>query len=537
MNQTTNAAVHDRPDAAPTERQLPSLPAGRPPTRPLSIVTVHFSGDLEHNLLRSPCVADPLNQLVRVDNVGNIHFDTLSQAIQSGMDRACHDLVAVVHEDVLLPDGWQQALEAALAELEAVDPEWGLAGSVGWREDGCLAGHFSDPGGYRQLFDGCRHAEVVRLDEQLLLMRRSRPLPLDPQLPSIHNLGRDLPLAARTLGRRTYVLDAPTIHKYADSQGRPILNRDDSPKIRARSSYAWRADYACSADYVRHKWPQIGALPLAPAAVTAPAATPATLDRPVVLLARGGGGSRLLSDLARDAGLFIGNDVNVSGDALELVLPTYKALLNRHHRHPDWQRAAGVLELRDTAARMLDRAGAPAMWGFKLPESLLVLEEILQAFPDARFVHLVRDPLATCLRRTHMTARVDNQIGQAALPAAYRYFGRPTAEIHTDAPALHMALTSRHQIETALDLLDGLAPERSLQLRYEELLADPAAAVVRAARWIHGRDDPSVLGSTLLREVDPGRAARTASTFAPEVEAEVAAWLAPLRFRLGYVAA
>jgi hypothetical protein len=518
------------------QRRLPTLQAGGPATRPLSIVTVHFSGDLEHNLLRSPCVADPLNQLVRVDNVGNIHFDTLSQAIQSGLDQARHDLVAVVHEDVLLPEGWQQALELALADLEAVDPEWGLAGSVGWMGDGRLMGHFSDPGGYWQLFEGCRHAEVVRLDEQLLLMRRSRPLPLDPQLPSIHNLGRDLPLAARVLGRRTYALDAPTIHKYADAQGRPILTRDDSPKIRARSSYAWRADYACSADYIRHKWPQIGALPLAPVPVTAPAAVPAMLERPVVLLARGGGGSRLLSSLARDAGLFVGNDVNVSGDALELVLPIYKALLNRHHRHPDWQRAAGVAELRDAAARMLDRAGAPAMWGFKLPESLLVLEEILQAFPGARFLHLVRDPLATCLRRTHLTARVDNQIGQATLPAAYRYCGRPTGKIHADAPALHMALTSRHQVESALDLLDGLAPERSLQLRYEDLLADPAAAITRAACWIHGRDDPPGLGSTLLGEVDPGRAVRTAATFAPEVEAEVAAWLAPLRSRLGYAA-
>ena len=532
---------HQQPTSAPAvdppARELPRLRADRPATRPLSIVAVHFSGDLEHNLLRSPCVSDPINQLVLVDNVGNIRFDNLTQAMQAGLERACHDLVAIVHEDVLLPEGWQQALETSLAELEAVDPDWALAGSVGWREDGSMAGHFSDPGGYRQLLDGSRYAEVARLDEQLLLMRRSRPLPLDTRLPTIHNIGRDLPMSALAQGRRTYVVDAPTIHKYADAQGRPILSRDDSPKIRARASHTWRADYACSADYMRRKWPQMGPLPLAPVPAPAPAVLPAMLDRPVVLLAKGGGGSRLLSTLARDAGLFIGNDVNPSGDSLELVLPIYKAVLNRHHQHPAWQCAAGVAELRDAAAAMLDRAGAPAAWGFKLPECLLVLDEILQAFPQARFIHMVRDPLATCLRRTHMTARLDNQIGQAALPAAYRYIGRPLDAIHTDAPAMHMALTSRHQIEGVLEMLAGLAPERSLQLRYEDLLTDPAKAIARAAQWIQGKDPPAGVTSALLREVDPGRAVRTAASFEPEVEAEVAACLAPLRVRLGYASA
>ncbi len=194
-------------------------------------------------------------------------------------------------------------------------------------------------------------------------------------------------------------------------------------------------------------------------------------------------------------------------------------------------------ELRDAAAAMLDRAGAPAAWGFKLPECLLVLDEILQAFPQARFIHMVRDPLATCLRRTHMTARLDNQIGQAALPAAYRYIGRPLDAIHTDAPAVHMALTSRHQIEGVLEMLAGLAPERSLQLRYEDLLTDPAKAIAQAAQWIQGKDPPAGVTSALLREVDPGRAVRTAASFEPEVEAEVAACLAPLRVRLGYASA
>lgn len=516
--------------ATPPSRVLPSLPSHGRPRRPLSLVVVHYSDDFVHNLMRSPCVADPLNELVVVDNRGNVHFDTLSQAIIAGLARARHDLVAVVHEDVLLPSGWQQALDTSLDELERADPDWALAGSVGWREDNTLAGHYSDPADYLQLFEGRRFEPVARIDEQLMVMRRSRPLPLDPHLPSIHNLGRDLPLSARAQGRRTYVIDAPTIHKYADADGRPILCRADSPKIQARTGYAWRADYACSNDYFERKW--------RPGAAAAPrnvAVADATLDRPLVLLSRGGGGSRLLATLARDAGVFLGNQRNVSGDSLELVLALYKCVLNRYHRHPQWQQRAGVDELRAAALQMRGQGGAPACWGFKLPESMLVLEEILAAFPDARFLHLVRDPLATSLRRTHMTSRLDNQVGHVALRAAYRHCGRPLEAVFDDPPPVHMALGSRHQIEGTLDFLAALGPERSLQLRFEDMLADPRGELARASRWIHGATRSLATEPELAREIDPDRPRRSAQAVAPAVEAQVAGLLADLRIRLGYL--
>jgi hypothetical protein len=528
------AEAENAPAALPARpgRRLPSLPVAGPARRPLSLVVVHYCDDLAHNLLRSPCVADPLNQLVVVDNRGNVHFDTLSQAILAGLARARHELVAVVHEDVLLPAGWQQALEASLAELEAFDPDWALCGSVGWRADDSLAGHYSDPADYRQLFAGRRFEEVARIDEQFMLLRRSRPLPLDPALPSIHNLGRDLPLSARKSGRRTYVVDAPTIHKFADARGKLILCREDSPKIMARAGYAWRADHALSDDYFHRKWHA------GPEPVPAPrAAQPAALDRPLVLLARGGGGSRLLATLARDAGVFLGGERNVSGDSLELVLPIYKCVLNRYHRHRPWQCASAIEELRGAAARMLARAGTPACWGFKLPESLLVLDELLAAFPQARFLHMVRDPLATCLRRTHMTARLDNQIGHVALRAAYRHCGRPLAAVFDDAPAVHMALATRHQVEGTLDFLARLPEGRVHALRFEDVLADPHGALARASAWIGdaGHATPTA-DPALAREVDPARVARTALAFAPAIEAEVAGLLAGLRGRLGYAA-
>ena len=97
----------------------------------ISFVTVAFCDELRHNLLASPCVRDSRNELVVVDNAANLHFDTLSAAWQCGIDRARHDLVALVHEDVLLLPEWQASLEACLDALEAEDSHWGLESARG----------------------------------------------------------------------------------------------------------------------------------------------------------------------------------------------------------------------------------------------------------------------------------------------------------------------------------------------------------------------------------------------------------------------
>ena len=78
--------------------------------QPISIVTVAYSNALDYNLLRSECVADPANQVIVVDNAFNLFFESLGLAITAGLTKVRHDIVVFVHEDVLLPNHWQQHL-------------------------------------------------------------------------------------------------------------------------------------------------------------------------------------------------------------------------------------------------------------------------------------------------------------------------------------------------------------------------------------------------------------------------------------------
>jgi hypothetical protein len=208
-----------------------------------------------------------------------------------------------------------------------------------------------------------------------------------------------------------------------------------------------------------------------------------------------------------------------------------------------------VTELRMAAYRMLEQAGFPLAWGLKLPELLLILPELAEAFPRARFMHMVRDPLSTCLRRTHMTARLDNQIGQITLPLAYRHLGLPPARILDDAPAIQMACTTRHQIESVLAFMRTLPRGRRLQLRFEHVLRRPAWERERMLGWLA----PTVARGLAIRAratlqrmtgraqaglleaaVDPERVVRSAVAYPEDVRARMVEILADLRRRLGY---
>ncbi len=482
------------------------------PVRPISFVCVRFSDELQQNLLKSDCVHDPRNELIVVDNRQNLFFQSLGAAFNDGIGKATHELIALIHEDVLLPRNWQAQLELSLAELEAHDPDWGMVGAVGWGEHGNSAiGHYSDP--HRPIpvntFKTRRFEKVHRLDEQLMIVRRSLKIRLDPDLPSIHNIGQDVQRHLVGRGLRTFVVDAPTIHKYADADGTLIQDAASSPKIQDRRSLTYLADKAVCDEYLRHKWSR-GEPEILPEPALAQQRE--ILDRPLILLGRGGGGTRLASVMAQDCGFFLGNSVNNSGDCLDLVPAVYRCVMRRHNNSNEWLHSRCVPDLRRSAAAMLDKAGWPEAWGFKIPECLLVLPDIRAAFPNARYLYLDRDIEGTILRSTHMTARLDNHNGSTALRAAYDYFGRKRAAVLSDSPLMRMAMTTVHQKRLVAAHSRRLEPASWQVVEFSRLLADPAA-VLRTFADYAGRP---IVSDKLARSIDRARADYRMHPYSPE---------------------
>jgi len=203
------------------------------------------------------------------------------------------------------------------------------------------------------------------------------------------------------------------------------------------------------------------------------------LDAPVLFTGRGGSGTRLLSQLAHAAGIFIGNRLNKSGDSTEWVRLIYRIVVEAGGARDLPSGSRYKQEIRAKAAEVLgERSARPAAWGLKLPEAMLVLPLLIDAFPQAKVVHLIRHPVSSSLRRTHMTSRLNNPVGAVALPAAYRYSGRDVGLIATDEPYLHNACSWNFQVtRIARYARETLDRGRYLEVRYEDVCAHPSRVV------------------------------------------------------------
>jgi hypothetical protein len=212
----------------------------------------------------------------------------------------------------------------------------------------------------------------------------------------------------------------------------------------------------------------------------------ARLGPPVIVFNAAHSGSRLLAQALRGLGVFMGANVNDSEDSLDVdVLVRY--LIETHA--PDFSR---LFERGDGEA--IDRALAAfrahltgrrqGRWGWKLCETGHALPVIARLFPDAYYIHLVRDgrdvafspfvaPKAPYWRKIHFgTDRILSWQGLDMTQRAYRAHG-------------HRFNAARWVNSVTLGRAHGMMlGERYLEVRYEALVADLPAEVRRIAAFL-----------------------------------------------------
>ena len=154
----------------------------------------------------------------------------------------------------------------------------------------------------------------------------------------------------------------------------------------------------------------------------------------------------------------------------------------------------------------------------KTPTNAFLLPFLGRAFPDALFVHIIRDGrdvAASHIREPWL--RADSALLGRREPGGYLY--GPWAPWWVDAAdrtafetgpdELRMSMAWRRYTEAALTDGPALGPDRYLEMRYEALVADPAAEGNRLLDFLHvedrasrqaflaalGRADPRSVGS------------------------------------------
>ena len=212
----------------------------------------------------------------------------------------------------------------------------------------------------------------------------------------------------------------------------------------------------------------------------------APLGRPVVVFNASHSGSRLLAQMLRRLGVFMGDELNESQDSLP-VFELVRYLVESHA--PDFrpllQDGDPELPGRIRAAFAAHLGQGPAgRWGWKLPETANVLPIIARLFPDAYYIHLVRDgrdvafspfvaPKARFWRKIYFNSEhITAWRGLGMTQRAYRARG-------------HLFNAARWVNSVTLGRAHGaMMGERYFEISYEAVVADPDAAMGELARFL-----------------------------------------------------
>lgn len=204
---------------------------------------------------------------------------------------------------------------------------------------------------------------------------------------------------------------------------------------------------------------------------------------PVVGTGRGGSGTRMLTTLFMQLGIYMGGTTSHTGDSVSWADLIYEMALHRLSGRKQIPPKYWNARLHHRKGFVLDYK-KDVLWGLKLPEIMLVMPEILTAWPKARLVHIVRHPVETCLRRPHMTSTTKSLIGRKTLNAAYtEKYGKDFAV--SDKEYFNNALSWWYQLKQVNQIKEVFGRRINLlELRYEDICLDPQSCADQLAAFL-----------------------------------------------------
>lgn len=210
------------------------------------------------------------------------------------------------------------------------------------------------------------------------------------------------------------------------------------------------------------------------------------LEAPIIITGRGGSGTRMLSTLLQSVDLFLGNRINQQGDSMEWVKLNRKMLqqnisLENGQFTEKWQH---LMEQNAHSILATEQASNHQAWGAKLPEFMFFIPELKQVFPKAKFIHLIRHPIHLSLRRSHVSSRLGNAVGDIVLPKAYEYAGLPF-DPNNQQEHINNAVSWYYQLSKVTDhFAQHVNQSDLLTIKYEDILVNHQVVLDSLCRFL-----------------------------------------------------
>jgi hypothetical protein len=239
------------------------------------------------------------------------------------------------------------------------------------------------------------------------------------------------------------------------------------------------------------------------------------MRNPVAIGGVGGSGTRVVAGIIRSFGYYIGSDLNSANDNLWFTLlfkrlsvlteddasfneladafasrMSGKYALNPHLRqrihclahqqsfeHPaDW-----LIERFNTFAETEPEISEPRRWGWKEPNTHVVIERLLKHFKDLVYVHTIRDPLDMAVSSNQ------NQL-------------RNWGAIFLDGPIEmnpQWSLAYWCKVQDRVERLRRIYPDRVVLLDFDEMCRAPKEQVSRLADFLRWAPDADILAAAI----------------------------------------
>lgn len=146
-------------------------------------------------------------------------------------------------------------------------------------------------------------------------------------------------------------------------------------------------------------------------------------------------------------------------------LPGMASPLARFFGHDLWA---------EVRCRAASGDGAPP-WGWKDPRTTLTLPVWVRIFPQARYLSVLRNGIDVAISIHRRSRKQQAKLRNRVFPVDY---SRATLDFETCFRLWEAYISS------ALEHRALIAPERHLEVRYEDLLAEPVAELRRITDWI-----------------------------------------------------
>jgi hypothetical protein len=249
-------------------------------------------------------------------------------------------------------------------------------------------------------------------------------------------------------------------------------------------------------------------------------------ESPLVVMGRGHSGTRVLAWALQKLGIQMGATEEVpTGDVQDLQFSRAIKRICRAslHRSPTLDADPRLLKC---FHRSLDRyldwlADTRGAWGWKFPETYLVPNYVAATFPQARYIHMLRDGRDVAFKH-HLTDDPNRRLGRKLLT----HLGALNLPHHVQA-----AMSWDFQVRRFEEFAQYTRPTMCT-ITFESLCSEPVATMQTVCRFV-GREMTPDCRDYLQEQIRPEKVAQYRSEN-PSQLAEVESAIAPSLARLGY---